>query len=68
MDPVNAFELNKLSEINNFETGNTATLGFDYTTKENNTKKFNFSVAQVISEKENKKLDSKTSLDENFQI
>ena len=64
LDPVNAFELNKLSEINNFETGNTATLGFDYTTKENNTKKFNFSVAQVISEKENKKFDSKTSLDE----
>ncbi len=64
LDPVNAFELNRLSEINNFETGNTATLGFDYTTKENNTKKFNFSVAQVISEKENKKFDSKTSLDE----
>ena len=64
LDPVNAFELNRLSEINNFETGSTATLGFDYTTKENNTKKFNFSVAQVISEKENKKFDSKTSLDE----
>ncbi len=64
LDPINAFELNRLNEINNFETGNTASFGFDYNIKVNDTNKFNFSVAQVISEKENKKFDSKTSLDE----
>ena len=57
-------KLDRLNTINNFETGNTATIGFDYNLKKNNVDKFNFSVAQIINEKENKKLHSKTSLDE----
>ena len=61
---VNAFNMSRLDNINNFETGNTATLGFDYEIKKNNLDKFNFSVAQIINEKENKKLASNTSLDE----
>ena len=61
---VNAFNMNRLDNVNNFETGNTASIGFDYEIKKNSFDKFNFSVAQVINEKENKKLSSNTSLDE----
>jgi LPS-assembly protein len=64
LDPNNAFNLNRLNNINSFETGNTATVGFDYNVKVNNNNKFDFSVAQIINEKENKKLNSKTSMDE----
>ena len=64
LDPINAYKLNRLGEINNFETGNTATLGFDYNIKKNNINKLDFSVAQVINEKENKKFNSITSMDE----
>ena len=64
LTPINAFNLERLNKINNFETGNTATLGFDLNIKEEDTEKFNFSVAQIINEVENKKIGSKTSLDE----
>ena len=64
LDPINAYKLNRLGEINNFETGNTATLGFDYSIKKNNINKLDFSVAQVINEKENKKFNSITGMDE----
>jgi len=64
LDPINAYKLNRLGEINNFETGNTATLGFDYNIKKNNINKLDFSVAQVINEKENKKFNSITGMDE----
>ena len=64
LTPIDAFNLDRLNTINNFETGNTATIGFDYNLKKNNVDKFNFSVAQIINEKENKKIHSKTSLDE----
>ena len=63
LSPINAFSLNRLDNINNFETGLTGTLGFDYKVK-NVDKEFDFSLAQIISEKENKKMNSKTSLDE----
>ena len=63
LDPDTAFNLNKLSNINNFETGLSSTLGFDYNINKNNNS-FDFSVAQIISEKENKKMPSKSSLDE----
>ena len=63
LDPDTAFNINKLSNINNFETGLSSTVGFDYEiNKENNS--FDFSVAQIINEKENKKMPSKSSLDE----
>ena len=64
LSPINAFNLDRLNKIDNFETGNTATLGFDLNIKEEDTEKFNFSVAQIINEMENKKIGSKTSLDE----
>ena len=40
-----------------------ATVGFDYKINKND-KNFDFSFAQVINEKENKKMSSETSLDE----
>ena len=64
LTPTNSFNLDRINQINNFETGNTATLGFNYDVKEKNIDKFNFSVAQIISEKENKKISTKTGLDE----
>ena len=63
LDPISAFSLDRLDNINNFETGLTGTLGFDYKFKNNN-KDFDFSLAQIINEKENKKMSSKSSLDE----
>ena len=63
LDPINAFSLNRLENLNNYETGSTSTVGFDYKIKGND-KKLDFSLAQVISEKENKKMHSKTSMDE----
>ncbi len=61
---TNAFNLERLENNTNFETGNTATVGFDYSIKNKDIEKFNFSVAQIINEKENKKLHDKSSLDE----
>jgi LPS-assembly protein len=63
LDPGTAFSMNRLNNINNFETGLSSTIGFDYKIKKNN-RDFNFSVAQIINEKENKKMPTKTSLDE----
>ncbi|MDC0619356.1 hypothetical protein OAO89_03470 [Pelagibacteraceae bacterium] len=63
LNPNSAFNLNRLNNINNYETGLSSTLGFDYKIKKNN-QNFDFSVAQIINEKENKKMASKTSLDE----
>ena len=63
LDPINAFSLNRLNNINNFETGLSSTVGFDYKIK-NNDRSFDFSVAQIINEMENKKMSSKSSLDE----
>ena len=50
--------MNRLSNINNFETG-LSTLGFDY--KLRKIIRFDFSLAQIINEKENKKMASKTA-------
>ena len=63
LDPINAFSMDRLGNINNFETGASATLGLDYNIKDN-FKEFDFYVAQVISQEENKKMASRTSLDE----
>lgn len=63
LDPVNAFNLNRLNNTNNYETGLSASVGLDYEI-ENNQQKLDFSIAQIINEKENKKMNSKTSLDE----
>ena len=63
LNPINAFSLDELNNLNNFETGLSSTIGFDYKIK-NKDRDFDFSVAQILSEKENKKMASKTSLDE----
>jgi len=63
LNPTAAFDLSRLNKINNFETGLTSTLGFDYKIK-NNSQDFDFSVAQVFNEKENKKMSNISSLGE----
>ena len=63
IDSQNIFSLDRLSSYNNFESGLSSTLGFDYEFK-NNEKQLNFSVGQIINEKENKKMASSSSLDQ----
>ena len=63
LTPSAAFDLNRLNNINNFETGISGTLGFDYKTTSND-KEFDFSLAQVIKEAENNKMPDKSSLNE----
>ena len=61
----NAFNLNRVSNINNYETGLSTTVGFNYKIKnKNNDTDFDFSLAQVINEKENIKMADKSSLNE----
>ena len=67
LNPDSAFDLNRINNNNNYETGISSTVGFDYKIKKMN-KNFDFSLAQVINEKENKKMADITSLNENFQI
>ncbi len=64
LNSSNAFNLNRVDNIKNYETGLSASLGLDYNTKIGNYNELDFSIAQVINEKENKKMDSKSSLDE----
>ena len=64
LTPASAFTMNRISNINNYETGVTGAVGFDYKIKKNNKTKFDFSLAQIINEKENKKMADKSSLNE----
>ena len=59
-----AFRVDRISNINNYETGISGTLGFDFKIKNDNKTKFDFSVAQIVNEKENKKMSDKSSLNE----
>ncbi len=63
LEPINAFNLNRLDNINNYETGITSTLGLDYKIKKDE-RELDFSLAQVINTEENRNMNSKTSLDE----
>ena len=63
LDLDSAFDLNRINNNNNYETGISSTVGFDYKIKKMN-KNFDFSLAQVINEKENKKMADITSLNE----
>ena len=63
LTPLVAFNLDRLDEKNNFETGLSAAMGLDYNFKTNK-KEFDFSIAQVVNNKENKKMSSVSSLDE----
>ena len=60
----NIFSLDRLESYDNFESGLSATLGFDYEVKNDSKKEFNFSIGQIINEKENKDMPSSSSLDE----
>ena len=67
INSMNIFSLDRLGNQNNFENGLSATLGFDYEVKGKN-KLFNLSIGQVVNEKENKDMPSKSSLDEKYLI
>ncbi len=61
----NVFTLDRLNTNKNFESGLSATLGFDYELEKSD-KKFDFSIAQIINEKENPDMPSSSSLDQRF--
>ncbi len=61
----NIFTLDRLNTNKNFESGLSTTLGFDYELEES-TRKLDFSIAQIINEKENKDMPSSSSLDQRF--
>jgi len=63
IDHLNIFTLDRLNTYNNFESGLSSTVGFDYERKNTNNQ-FNFSLGQIINEKENKDMPSSSSLDE----
>ena len=63
LNPDSAFEINRIDNTNNYETGISSTVGFDYKIKKPK-RDFDFSLAQVINEKENKKMADITSLNE----
>ncbi len=60
-----AFDMNRILSINNYETGASATLGLDYNIRnKENISKLDFSLAQVINEKENNKMSDISGLNE----
>ncbi len=63
LDPKKAFQLDKLNNNYNFETGLSASVGFDYEIKAKN-RNIEFSMSQIINEKENKKMPTSMGLDE----
>ena len=64
LTPLTAYSMNRIDDNKNSETGISGTLGFNYEIRENDIKKFDFSIAQVVNEKENKKMSDKSSLNE----
>ena len=59
----NIFNLDRLNTYNNFESGASTTLGFDYKLNASD-KEFDFTIGQIINLKENKNMPTSTSLDE----
>ena len=64
LTPLTAFNIDRIDDNKNFETGISGTFGFDYKIREKNETKFDLSLAQVINEKENNKMLDKSSLNE----
>ncbi len=60
----NIFSLDRLNAYDNFESGLSATVGFDYEIKDNKEKEINFSIGQIINNEENKDMPESSSLDE----
>ncbi len=63
IDNSNIFTLNRIDSEDNFESGLSATLGFDYEIQKGKNS-FSFSGGQIINKKENKLMPSNSSLDE----
>ncbi len=63
LNHLNVFSLDRLDSPNNFENGLSAAIGFDYELNQND-KKLDLSIAQIINEKENKKMPKTTSLNQ----
>ena len=63
LTPLSAFSINRSDGINDYETGISGTVGFDYKIKKKEGN-FDLSIAQIINEKENNKIADKTSLNE----
>ena len=61
----NIFTLDRLNTNKNFESGLSTTLGFDYEFEAPG-KELDFSIAQIINEKENQDMPSSSSLDQRF--
>ena len=53
--------MDRIDSNNNFETGLSSSIGFDYNVKDGE-KEFDFSIAQIINQKKNDEMPSKTSL------
>ena len=51
--------MNRFNNLNNFETGLSGTVGFDYKVKNGMLLNLIFQLAQIINEKENKKMSEK---------
>lgn len=64
LNPDNAFSLNRLDNLYNYETGLSAAYGFDYKRNNGNFDHLKISLAQILNKKENKQMASITSLDE----
>ena len=66
LNDLDIFSLNRFASSENFEGGATLTYGLDYE-KKNKLNKIDFSIAQIINEKENnKKLPDSSGLDKRF--
>ena len=63
LSPTKAYSLNRINNEENFETGLSATLGFDYEIQKQD-QLIDFSIAQIINQEENKSMPTSTSLDE----
>ena len=63
LNHLNIFNLDRLNSDDNFESGMSATVGFDYLLNKSD-REFNLSMGQIINEKENKHMPSSSSLDE----
>ncbi len=63
---LNIFSLDRLDTVNNFESGSSATLGFDYKFEKDNVEKIDFAIGQIINAKENNRMPSSSGLDQKF--
>ncbi len=63
LNHLNVFSLDRLNSFNNFESGLSAAIGFDYELNQNS-KKLDLSIAQIVNEKENNHMPRTSSLNQ----